>query len=83
MRTSARKKTARYFFLEARVVGRERKEISCRKESEAENSGAEVEIMAGAMLKCPTHRGKQMKCFADMSKHDDDLTGSPGSTANC
>jgi hypothetical protein len=30
--------------------------------------------MAGAMLQSPTHRGKQMKCFADMSKHDDDQT---------
>ena len=30
--------------------------------------------MAGAMLQSATHRGKQMKCFADMSKHDDDQT---------
>jgi hypothetical protein len=30
--------------------------------------------MAGAVLQSPTHRGKQMKCFADMSKHDDDQT---------
>jgi hypothetical protein len=30
--------------------------------------------MARAMLQSPTHRGKQMKCFAEMSKHDDDQT---------
>ena len=30
--------------------------------------------MARAMLQSATHRGKQMKCFADMSKHDDDQT---------
>ena len=32
--------------------------------------------MAGAMLQSPTHRGKQMKCFADVSKHYDDHTPS-------
>jgi hypothetical protein len=62
------------FSLEARVVGGERKEISRRKESETQNSGAGVEIMVGAVLQSPTHHGKQMKCFADMSKHDDDQT---------
>src|ERR1700688_3532805 len=68
------------FFLEARVLGRERKEISCREEREAENSSAEVEIMAGAVLQSPPHHGKQMKSFADMSKHDDEQT--PGAEQN-
>ena len=30
--------------------------------------------MAGAVPEAPAHDGKQMKCFADMSKHDDDQT---------
>jgi hypothetical protein len=49
-----------------------REEISCGNESETENSGAEVEIMAEAVPQPPAHHGKQTKSFADMSKHDDD-----------
>jgi hypothetical protein len=30
--------------------------------------------MPGAVPQAPAHDGKQMKCFADMSKHDDDQT---------
>jgi hypothetical protein len=54
---------------------RERKEISCGQESEAENSGTQVEIMSGAVLHS-THYGKQVKCFADMRKNDDNQTSS-------
>ena len=57
-------------------LGRERKEISCGQESEAENSGTQVEIMSGAVLQSPTHYGKQMKCLADMRKNDDNQKSS-------
>lgn len=46
------------------------KQISNRKQREAKNSTAEIEVMANAMLKPPLHPRKQMNCFADMGKHD-------------
>ena len=34
--------------------------------------------MPGAVPQIPADDGKQMKCFAGMSKHDDDQTREPG-----
>ncbi len=46
------------------------KQISCGKQCETKNGAPEIEIMTNALLEPPMHPGKQMKCFADMSKDD-------------
>jgi len=45
-------------------------EISYGKQGETNNSTPEIEIMTNALLEPPMHPRKQIKCFADMSKHD-------------
>jgi hypothetical protein len=47
-------------------------DISCGKQPEAKNATAEIEIMTNAILKAPTHPGKQVDCLADMTKFDDE-----------
>ena len=43
-------------------------QISYEKQRETKNSAPEIEIMTNALLESPMHPGKQMKCFADMTK---------------
>jgi len=46
------------------------KQISYGKQRETKNSTPEIEVMTNAMLGAPMHPGKQVKCFANMSKDD-------------
>jgi len=45
-------------------------QISYGKQGETKNGAPEIQIMTNALLEPPMHPGKQMKCFADMSKDD-------------
>ena len=50
------------------------KQISYGKQGETKNGAPEIEIMTNAILKAPTHPGKQVDCLADMTKSDDKQT---------
>ncbi len=44
--------------------------ISYRKQREAKDGAAKIEVMTNAMLESPMHPGEQVKHFEDMSKDD-------------
>jgi len=57
------------------VPVRERmKQIPSGKQCETKNTTPEIEVMANAVFESPMHPGKQAKCFADMSKDDNQQT---------
>jgi hypothetical protein len=49
-------------------------DISCRQQRETKNGTPEIEIMTNAILKAPTHPGKQVNWLADMTKADHQQT---------
>jgi hypothetical protein len=52
------------------------KQISYGKQGEAQNGTPQIEVMTNAMLVAPMHPGKQLECFAEMSKDDHHQTSS-------
>jgi len=50
------------------------KQVAYREQRETKNGAPQIGIMAGAALISPMHPGKKVKCFADVSKNDQQQT---------